>query len=244
MRARGPAPSRPAQQRPRPPPLFFPLPLQTPELPKPGHPAPDGACSPPACDVGTVPVGEYLWEPRAWNVSVHNVTLGQWWVDEYLFGPSGLGSELVSGAFFDDEWDPLTGPSEMDPHAVEDMGLSPGELADIAAAYASNMRQVFAAVVARGKFSWQQMWGGQADGAYAPNGARPLVRNTTSACIANLTSMCAPGSPAQARAMLYAFSPGGDDRVHSPRLPYLEHDVASFMLVRGPHAWLGHGWLG
>lgn len=218
--------------------------VQTPELPTPGHPAPDGACSPPACDVGGVPVGEYLWDPRAWNVSVGGTTLGQWWLEEYLFGAAGLGADVVSGAFFDDAWNATTGPSEMDRHAVADMGLSPADLADLAAAYESNMAAVFAEVVRRGKFSWQQMWGGQAPGAYAPNGARPLVRNTTAGCAADLAALCAPGSPAQSRMLLYAFSPGGDDRVHSPALPYLEQDVASFLLVRGPWAVLGHGWLG
>jgi hypothetical protein len=44
--------------------------------------------------------------------------------------------------------------------------------------------------------------------------------------------------------MLYAFSPGGDDRVNSPRLPFVLHDVVSFLLVRGRYAFLGHGWLG
>jgi hypothetical protein len=166
----------------------------------PGYPKGDGNCAAPACDVGGVPVGEYLWDPRAWNVSVGNVTLGEWFINDYLFGPSGLGNPVVSGAFFDDEWDP-TGPSEMEHHAAADMGLSPADLADLAAAYESNMAAVFAAVVARGRFSWQQLWGGQAAGAFAPNGARPLVGNTSDACTANLTAMCAADSPAQTRAM-------------------------------------------
>lgn len=124
------------------------------------------------------------------------------------------------------------------------MGLTQDDLVDLAAAYQSNMAQVFAAVIARGRFSWQQLWGGQAEGAYAPNGAKPLVGNTTANCTADLRSLCSPDSPAQSRAMLYAFSPGGDDRVHSPKLPFLMHDLASFLLVRGPYAFLGHGWLG
>ena len=30
----------------------------------PGYPSGDGVCAPPACDVGSVPIGEYLWDPR------------------------------------------------------------------------------------------------------------------------------------------------------------------------------------
>ena len=36
----------------------------------PGYPRGDGVCDPPGCDVGSVPVGEYLFDPRAANVSV------------------------------------------------------------------------------------------------------------------------------------------------------------------------------
>ncbi len=43
--------------------------------------------------------------------------------------------------------------------------------------------------------------------------------------------------------MAYAFSPGGcqgdPGNLTSP-----EQDIANFLLVRGPFAWLGHGWLG
>ena len=37
----------------------------------PGYPHGDGDCAPPACDVGAVPVGEYLFDPRNANVSVN-----------------------------------------------------------------------------------------------------------------------------------------------------------------------------
>jgi hypothetical protein len=68
----------------------------------PGYPYGDGNCSAPACDVGAVPVGEYVFDPRAWNVSVRGQTLGQWWVDEYLFGPTGAGDPVITGFYFDD----------------------------------------------------------------------------------------------------------------------------------------------
>ncbi len=43
--------------------------------------------------------------------------------------------------------------------------------------------------------------------------------------------------------MAYAFSPGrcGGDPAN---LTSPVQDIANFLLVRGPYAWLGHGWLG
>lgn len=76
--------------------------MQTPELPTHEHPHPDGSCAAPACDVGSVPIGEYLWDPRAWNVSVHGQTLGDWFINDYVFNAAGLGNEMISGAFFDE----------------------------------------------------------------------------------------------------------------------------------------------
>jgi hypothetical protein len=55
----------------------------------PGYPSGDGTCAPPACDTGTVPVGEYLFDPRAANVSINGQTYYEWYRDEYLFGPTG-----------------------------------------------------------------------------------------------------------------------------------------------------------
>lgn len=63
----------------------------------PGYPHGDGDCAPPGCDVGSVPVGEYLFDPRAANVSIDGQTLAEWYVDEYLFGPTGAGNPNISG---------------------------------------------------------------------------------------------------------------------------------------------------
>jgi hypothetical protein len=63
----------------------------------PGYPSGDGNCSAPACDVGGVPVGEYIFDPRAWNTSIHNQTLGQWWMEEYLFSGTAAGDKDITG---------------------------------------------------------------------------------------------------------------------------------------------------
>jgi len=46
--------------------------------------------------VGSVPVGEYLFDPRAGNVSVNGQTLIEWYIEEYLFGPTGAGNPNIS----------------------------------------------------------------------------------------------------------------------------------------------------
>lgn len=39
-----------------------------------------------------------------------------------IFGPSGAGNPNISGFYFDDFWT-AAGPSEMDPHVLEDIGF-------------------------------------------------------------------------------------------------------------------------
>ena len=50
----------------------------------PGYPHGDGDCTAPACDVGSVPVGEYLFDFRALDVAVNGQTLREWYLDEYM----------------------------------------------------------------------------------------------------------------------------------------------------------------
>ena len=92
-------------------------------------------------------------------------------------------------------------------------------------------------------FSWQQQWNGQSDPT-AKNGCctRPLV-NQGSTCAPTLRKLCAADSPAQTRVLNYAFTPGGC-RTDPKNLTDPLQDIANFLLIRGPHAFLGHGWLG
>jgi len=206
----------------------------------PGYPGGDGRCAAPACNVGSVPVGEYIWDPRAWNLSINGQTFGQWYINDFLFDASGGANAKVAGFFFDDNWGE-NGPTEYESHSVQDMGLSKSELVEIANAYRSNMAEVFKTVLERKKFSWQQLWTGQGAGGVGDTCPGPLVKSTS--CAADLRNLCTATSPAQTRFMMYAFSPGhcgGDPSV----LPSFEQDLANFLLVRGPYAALGHGWLG
>ena len=91
---------------------------QTPEFPK-----GDGSCSAPACDVGGVPVGEYVYNPLAANVSINGQTLLEWFIDDVLFAPTSGGNANVSMFFFDDQFT-QTGPTEMDGRFLVDTGIN------------------------------------------------------------------------------------------------------------------------
>ena len=69
----------------------------------------------------------------------------------------------------------------------------------------------------------------------------PLVVKET--CASDLRSLCKKDSPAQMRALMYSFGPG-KCRTDPANLTQVEEDLANFLLIRGPYAWLGHGWLG
>ena len=209
----------------------------------PEFPHGDGDCAAPNCDCGQgVPCGFYMWNHSSTTV-VHNQTFLEWFRDDYIFDYQGT-SPLVSGMYFDDFWP--VGPGRFpDPYTnmTEDMGLTAPQQAAIAKSYASNMAVIYDEILQRGMFSWQQLWNGQSDPS-AKNGCctKPLVAKDT--CAATLRKLCAADSPAQTRAMIYSFGPGGCN--HAPSLKVLDFDadLANFLLVRGPHAWLGHGWLG
>jgi len=99
------------------------------------------------CDVGSVPVGEYLFDFRSLDVAVNGQTLRQWYLDDYMFGSTGLGHPGISGYYVDDDWSNGR-PSEMDGNAVADMGLSPADVDAITDGY-NNVTAEFYAFVKR-----------------------------------------------------------------------------------------------
>jgi hypothetical protein len=158
--------------------------------------------------VPNVSSGEYVFDPRAANVSVNGQTFAEWYTDEYLFGPTAAGNPDISGFYFDDRWkgpaESRPGPSEMDLHAVVDMGLSPQDLVDVVAAFDWVQDKAYAALLDRGKFSWNQLWNG--DRTPWIDCPDPIV--TQDNCSADIRSLCSADSLVQKHAMLYAFSPG------------------------------------
>ena len=190
------------------------------------------------CDCGKgVPCGEYLWDHRNASVAPFLIKL--------LLGPSFLGAAdgLVSGVFLDDFWcsdilngtctDPVQGASETDREAVADMGLSDADVFDITQAWLKTHTAVQAAILGAGGYTWSLL-PGQANANASP---RMLVRGD--ACIAALRAACAPDSLWQSAPLLMGLTPSDD--FDDARLPYLEAEVAAFLLMRGPHAFLGWG---
>lgn len=208
----------------------------------PGYPHGDGDCAAPNCDCGKgVPCGFYIWNHSSTTV-VNNQTFLQWFRDSYIFDYQGT-SPLVSGMYFDDYWPESGSFPDSYPHMVEDMGLTPEMQKSIALSYDANMKVIYDEIVQRGMMSWQQMWNGQWDMA-AKTGCcvRPLVQQGAN-CAPALRQLCNASSPAQTRLMMYSFSPGGCGYDPSKLVSPLQ-DIANFLLVRGPYALLGHGWLG
>jgi len=207
----------------------------------PGYPSGDGNCAPPACDVGKVPVGEYLFDFRSVNVSVNNQTLAEWYVDEYHFGPSGAGNPNIAGFYVDDSWGP-SGPTEMDGNCVKDMGLSPSDIAEITDGYNFVTQILYARILSSKKFIWDQFLNHDP---YAPlNGdcPQPWVHKET--CATELRSLCTPTAQPQTRALLYGFSPGSCTGVDPADLTEVDQDIANFLLIRGSYAYIGIGWVG
>jgi len=211
---------------------------QTPGEPGGGsNPHPDGLCDG-VCDVGTQPAGEYLWDWR-------NASLADWVIENHVFGALGLGSELVDGLFIDDFWcsnlvngsgactDPVQGPTEIDAHSQADMGLSDGDVADITRGWLAGFTAVQAAIVAAGKYTWSLMPG--EDNA---NAMPRVLPSDAAGCAAAVRAGCAgafAGAPLLAGLYMNASAPP------AAAWPHAAQDVAAFLLMRGPHAWLGAG---
>jgi len=154
-------------------------------------------------------------------------------------------SPLVSGFFWDDYWTATEEFSpDLWPNTTQDMGLTQDDLDQLTASFNENMAALQARTIKEGKFSWQMLWSGPVGmpDNYGGTCPKPLVQAET--CADDLRALCAADSPQyNDRALMYSFGPGGCQGDPSA-LPELAQDLANFLLVRGPYAWLGHGWLG
>ena len=76
---------------------------------------------------------------QAANVSVKGQTMVDWFVNDYMLGPTGAGNPSVVGYYIDDGWaadvkSNAHGPSECDGHWQEDTGMTASQVdAEIAA---------------------------------------------------------------------------------------------------------------
>eukprot|EP00928_Gymnodinium_smaydae_P014621 TRINITY_DN15384_c0_g1_i5.p1 TRINITY_DN15384_c0_g1~~TRINITY_DN15384_c0_g1_i5.p1 ORF type:complete len:405 (+),score=26.89 TRINITY_DN15384_c0_g1_i5:232-1446(+) len=200
-----------------------------------------GTCSEPACDCGKVPCGYYVFNHSSTTV-VNNQSFQQWFIYSYVLNRIGT-SPLVSGFFWDDVWNDQCIIHDQVPQTCEDMGLVVGgtTLAQLTRDYRANMEALRRATLAAGRFAWQMLWTGGDETEIGSTCPEPLVKKRS--CATDLRSLCSARSPAQTRAMMYAFSPGGCGADPSIFTSF-DQDLANFLLVRGKYAWLGHGWKG
>jgi len=222
--------------------------------PSPGETPPPAAahsklCSSGVCDCGKgLPCGEYLWDHR-------NQSLRQWLVSEFILGKeTGLGNPNVDGFFLDDgwtnkpnpvpSWAPPTyrqcdmashgGATEEDYNCAKDMGLSAQDTTDITGNWSQTVVAVKEAALKAGGFTWPQFYG---------RGAMSLdLDDPRPKCATYMRSACKTGSAVHESALQFDFT---RKKFHDPfPLPFIVQDVATFLLVRGPFAWLGFSWMG
>ena len=175
-----------------------------------------------------VECGQYLFDLR-------NASLREWMASsEYLGTNRSLGNPSITGFYFDDPWYP-TGPGDMPviPNTtVQLLNFSAQDVKDMLAASALSVEMIHNYTIASGGFAWQ-MFNTQPE---YPN----TVTNAQPNCAPFLRKYCGQASQTQISALHLQFS------LQSPAnpwpLPYPAQDVAQFLLVRGPYAWLGYGW--
>ena len=162
-------------------------------------------------------------------------------IREFLLGPTGLGSGVVDGFFFDDAWSnhttgsnacdgsPVGGPSEISSFCAVDMNLSQSDTIALTASYAATIEAATNNVTAHGGFTWNQLVPFS-----TPSPGAQCAVQFRDACINSATYRDLPIIHS------YTESPG---RVFDP-LPSFLQDLSAFLLLRGDYAWLGYSWNG
>ena len=211
-----------------------------------------GSCDAP-CDCGpNIPCGWYLFnhshpDCRAWLVS------------EFMMGRTAMGDPNVHGVFIDDVWE-AHGPELEGPGsgaAAHDTGMSPEDIQVMMVDWRKTMDAANKAVIDAGGYT-----------------SRLFYNNWTCAqapfkkheCTEYMAEVCSPEAPMEKNALFYGFSGmtgcgGPNSRIevpplaasslsvtsnppsHDPIIDKLQH-LASFLLIRGPYAWIGWAWLG
>jgi hypothetical protein len=230
----------------------------------PGHPRGDGDCVE-KCNCGGVPCGEYLWDHR--NTSLRTYILnevvlglnglqnenvsGFFFDDGWSDSPAPILPWEPKQGFCDHS--PIGGATEEDFFCTADMGLVQADTTAITAAFRETFSLVQQAVIGAGAFAWQYMrtttapvganestcaawvrdWRDAATSAYVltqntPAHQKPRPEKT------NPNPNPTPPKPYQNRYMQEWSNP------QTRPLPSVESDLAAFLLVRGPYAWIGY----
>jgi len=231
---------------------------QTPQVPTPKNPHPDGSCVD-YCDCGRRhPCGEYLFDHRNGtqlrDFLVHEVILG-------ALATNSDGSLIVDGLFLDDFWcsdlicnetnnqtagcpchDPVQGPTEIDRYAVADMKLADADVRDITVEYNKTMTAIHRALLNHKAYTWSLIPDQENANAMPvlltqPQCAHLLREN---ACTNEDGDGSKDTAPLWQRLpLLFGFTVGSVNGTAA--LTQLEVDLAFFLLARGPFAFAGWG---
>lgn len=207
------------------------------------------------CDCGDVPCAWYLWNH-------HNASCREWLVREHLMGPMGMGAPSVDGLFIDDVW-AASGPELEGPGseaASHDSGMSTTDNIAMMQAWRTTMDAANEAVLAHKGYTWRLFYNNWTCA------QAPFDKNE---CEAYMDLACAEAAPLDQNALFYGFSgetgcspdhmpsptaaafrsgpppgaPSASGDAANPIIDLMQH-LASFLLIRGPYAWLGWAWLG
>jgi hypothetical protein len=207
----------------------------------PGYPHGDGNCDKP-CDCGRLPCGFYLFDQTQWNTSVNGRTLREWMVRNLTVSPTGMLSPYVSGFYIDDYWSTSMhggagGANDLDGSEVHDIGLSGQDVANQESSWVATMDVVKQAILDAGGFTWQMM----VNNGHGSGSALWYRVMKGSGCAAQLRAACQPDSLEQVGALNYDLASGHNTSTMS-LIDFDEH-LASFLLIRGPFAWVGYSWI-
>jgi hypothetical protein len=173
--------------------------------------------------------------------------LQEFLLGEYLSGPLGLGNENITGFFIDDYWcfgpschDPVPGPSEFDKYNQLDMGLTDADVQQISEGWRENMDAAHEMILKLGGFAWD-LFPNQHN---AGCSAGPAVVKTS--CVDELRQYCraSPVPKPQSGPLYYGLTTGAKIAGTPIPLPDFMQDLVNFLLIRGPYAWIGYGFVG
>lgn len=162
-----------------------------------------------------------------------------------------LSVSLPTGFYFDDGWantsqavapwepqpngfcdhSPIGGATEEDYFCTEDMGLTQADTTAITDEHDTTMNLLLDIVVEAGGWTWQAF-----TGVNTPSQAE---------CATTLRPLCAAGTTSAwyTAPIMHEFTKNATSGSILPLVAF-EQDLATFLLLRGPHAWLGYGWVG
>ena len=170
------------------------------------------------CNCGSKPCGFYVFNHSSTAI-IKGQSFLDWFLDGYMLNEIGS-SELIDGFYWDDTWYDGGVGDDPYPNMTRDMGLTKGDILQLASSYEENMRVLINRTLAAGKFAWQLL------------GSANVRATPPAACTADLLAYCRADALIQHEAAFYQAGSA------------FEQDLANFLLIRGEYAYFGHGWQG